>query len=135
MKRDLTSNIVGHESLRPAVYSASTDGQVVDLRGSDSAMVVVTVGAINGTADADDVIILQHSDASGSGFAAVPAAEIQGETVSLPTANTAYQFGYIGGKRYVRVRIQNGGSTNVAAAAMVIKGDLHRRPDGQVVAS
>jgi len=135
MKRDLTSNVLAAESLRPAVYAASTDGQVVDLREADSAVVVVSVGAINGTADDDDIIILQHSDAAASGFVAVPAAEIQGETVAKPDANTAYQFGYIGGKRYVRVRIENGGSTNVAASAMVVAGDLHRRPDGQVVAS
>lgn len=135
MKRDLVSNILAVESLRPAVHSADTNGQVVDLRGADSAMVAITVGAIVGTADADDVIILEHSDADDSGFVAVPAAEIQGETVAEPDANTAYQFGYIGGKRYVRVRIENGGSTSVAASALVVKGHLHVRPDDLSIAS
>jgi hypothetical protein len=135
MKRDLTSNVLAAESLRPAVYSADTNGQVVDLREADSAFVAVSVGAIVGAADDDDVIILEHSDEAATAFTAVPAAEIQGETIAEPDANTAYQFGYIGGKRYVRVRIENGGSTSVAASAMVVAGDLHRRPDGQVVSS
>lgn len=132
--RDLNSCIDAVESLRPAVHTADTNGESVDLRGADSAAIVVTVGAITGTAD-DASIILEESDASGSGFAAVADADILGSEPTALDPNTAHQFGYIGTKRYIRVVFDLGTETNVAASGMVIRGHLHREPEGYNVAS
>lgn len=134
MNRDLTSCIDAAESLRPAVYTADADGQTVDLLGADSAAIVVTVGAITGTAD-DAEIILEESDAAGSGFAAVADVDILGAEPTALEPTTAYQFGYIGNKRYIRVTFALGGETNVAASGMVLRGHLSQEPAGYSTAS
>jgi hypothetical protein len=134
MNRDLTSCIDAAESLRPAVHDADVDGQTVDLLGADSAAIVVTVGAITGTAD-DSAIVLEESDASGSGFTAVADADILGSEPTALEPNTAYQFGYIGNKRYIRVTFAIGGETDVTASGMVLRGHLSQEPAGYSTAS
>jgi hypothetical protein len=126
MNRDLVSNILAGESIRPQVATGAVNGEEVDLRGFDSLAVVVSVGAIVGAAG-DATVTLEESDTSGSGFTAVAAGDIQGAEPVL-VANTAYQFGYIGTKRYVRAVFALGGETSVAVAAMVIAGHPAQAP-------
>jgi len=123
MYRDINANLDANESIRPAVMTADTDGQGVDLRGADSAIVVVTVGAITGAAG-DATVTLEESD-DNSTFTDVADADILGTEPTL-AANTAYQFGYRGTSRYVRATFTVGGETNVAASAMVVRGNLAR---------
>lgn len=132
--RDLTNRLKVTESLRPAVYSDASAGLTVDLQGSDSAMIAVTIGAIVGTAG-DAEIVFTHSEAASSGFVAVPAAQVLGAVPTELEANSFHQFGYSGGKRYLRVGIDEAGETSVAAAAVVITGHLSRQPDGYSVTS
>lgn len=134
MNRDLNSCIDAVESLRPAVHTGDVDGESVDLRGADSAAIVVTVGAITGTND-DSSIILEESDESAANFTAVADADLLGSEPTALEPNTAYQFGYIGTKRYIRVVFDLGTETNVAASGMVIRGHLSREPEGYSVAS
>lgn len=134
INRDGTSCVEVVESLRPAVHT-DTNGQAVDLRGCDSAMIACTTGAIGGTADADTLIKIEESDASGSGYAAVDAGDVIGTQPTTLTANTIYQLAYIGSKRYIRIVIANGGATNVAAAGVVVKGHLDNEPAGYSVSS
>lgn len=127
--RDLTSNVDGEPSLAPAVHTASANGATVDLRGSDSAVVVVHTGAYT---DGSHVITLEESD-DDSTWTDVADADIQGTEPTVDAAGDAdsvFQFGYIGEKRYVRVITTASGTTSGAAyGASVVRGHLHRAPD------
>lgn len=128
MYRDLNSCIDVQESIRPQVASAGVDGETVDLRGADSAVIAVSIGAITGTAGDATVTLEESSD--GTTFTDVADADILGTEPTL-SANTAYQFGYIGEERYVRAVIDIGGETNVAVSATIGRGHLHKAPSDQ----
>lgn len=130
--RDATSNLVNEESIRPQVATAGVNGETVDLRGCDAAMVAVSIGAITGSGG-DATVTLEESD-NGSDWTDVADGDIQGTEPTL-AANTAYQFGYIGNERYVRAVFALGTETNVAVSATVIKKYLHRAPEGYSVES
>lgn len=128
MYRDMNSNLDVNESIRPQVATGAVDGQGVDLRGADSATIGVSIGAITGTAG-DAAVTLEESD-DGTTYTDVADADIIGSEPTALAANTAYQFGYIGEKRYVRATFALGGETNVAVAAMITRGNLHLAPEG-----
>jgi len=124
MYRDLTNTLNVNESIRPAVMTVATDGQGVDLRGADSAIIAVTVGAIVGAAG--DASITLEESADGTTYTDVATADILGTEPTALAANTAYQFGYRGDARYVRATFDPGAETSVAAAAVITRGHLHR---------
>jgi hypothetical protein len=128
MYRDLNSNVDVQESIRPQTADGAVDGETVDLRGADSAIVAVSVGAITGTAG-DATVTLEES-ADGTTWSDVADADILGDEPTL-AANTAYQFGYIGGERYIRATFALGNETDVAVSATVIRGHLHKAPSDQ----
>lgn len=130
--RDATSNLAVAESIRPQVAAAGVNGETVDLRGADAAMIAVSIGAITGSGGDATVTLEESSD--GSTWTDVADADIQGTEPTL-AANTAYQFGYIGTERYVRAVFALGTETNVAVAAAVVKDYLHVAPEGYSVES
>lgn len=132
MNRDLTSCIDVDETIRPQVATAGVNGQTVDLRGSDSVAFAVSIGAITGSAGDATVTIEESSD--DSTWTDVADADILGTEPTL-AADTAYQFGYIGGERYVRAVFGLGAETNVAVSVTAIRGHLANQPDGYSVAS
>lgn len=134
MKRDLVNNIEEAESIRPQVATAGVNGQEVDLRGCDSAAVVVSVGAVTGSGG-DATVTLEESDTSGSGYTAVAAADILGSTATITGANTSYRFGYRGNARYIRAVFALGTETNVAVCAAVVKCHLHLKPEDASISS
>lgn len=127
MYRDINSILDAQQSIRPAVLTANTDGQSVDLRGSDGALVAITIGAVTGSPNATTAVTLEESD-NGSSWTDVADADILGEEPVTFAANTAYQFGYKGTARYIRVTYTKGGETNAAIAAMVVRGYLAIAP-------
>ena len=124
--RDLVSNIGAVQALAPAVYAATTAGAVIDLLGFNSAAIVINTGAIAGSGLY--VVSLDESDASGSGFAAVDAGDIQGTLPASLPADSVIKVGYAGHKRYIRATITKTSGTSVAAGAVVILGDAAQRP-------
>ncbi len=124
MYRDINSNLDVNESVRPSVATGNVNGQGVDLRGADSALVAISIGAIVGAAG-DGAVTLEESDDNVS-FTDVANADILGTEPTGLTANTAYQFGYIGSKRYVRAVLDIGGETSIAGSVTIVRGHLHR---------
>lgn len=129
MQFDITNNLKVEETVRPSVATSNVTGEEVDLRGCDSVMFAATVGAITGAAG-DGAVTLEESDTSGSGYTAVASTDILGTAPTALAANTAYQFGYRGNKRYIRAILDIGGETNIAGSVVAVKGHLHRAPDG-----
>lgn len=106
--------------------TASVNGNAVDVRGYNSALVALNPGTIT---DGTFTPKLQESDQSGSGFTDVDASDLDGAFAAL-ASNTPQTVGYIGSKRYVRVVITASGSpaTGGKFAASIVLGDPQYMP-------
>lgn len=125
--RDLASNIGVVASLVPAVQAATLKGSAVDLRGYDSAALVINTGAIAGAGLFD--IKLQESDTTTDGdFTDVAAANLIGDLPAALAASTVYRQSYVGTKRYIRAVITQQSGTSIAAGAVVVLGHATQRP-------
>jgi hypothetical protein len=125
--RDLASNIGAIASLAPAVYAATTKGTAVALTGFESAALVVNTGAI--VADGDYSVTLQESDTTTDGdFTDVAATDLVGSLPATLEASTVYRQSYIGHKPYVRAVITKASGTSIAAGAVIVLADAHKRP-------
>ena len=117
MARDISNRTVAVATQVPAVVTSDANGTGVDLQGFESAMVVVNTGAegdtLSGSVKFD--FILEDSD-DDSTYTAVTSStsvtegsvdssgifltlDANGETPQIS------QIGYIGGKRYIRCKI------------------------------
>jgi len=132
--RDLASNIAIRAVIAPAVVADNTAavGTVIDRRGFDSLAYVIATGTL-ADADATFAVLLEESDASGSGFTAVADADMIG-TEALASFTYAddgavRKLGYIGHKRYTRLTITpTGNSGSAPLSAVAVLGHASARP-------
>jgi hypothetical protein len=131
--KDLCNQIQVKRVLSPASVADNTAqvGQVIDRLGYESLTYIVATGSI-ADADATFTTLLEESDASGSGYAAVADADMISQLAgSAPETAGTFQFdddnevrkiGYIGNKRYTRLTITpvNNASAAVLAAVAVL---------------
>lgn len=119
--KDLMNNIDVKRVIAPVSVADNTAavGQVVDGRGFDSLTYLIATGSI-ADADATFAVLLEESDASGSGFAAVADADLIGTEAlagfQFDDDNECRKLGYKGSKRYTRLTIT---PANNASAALV----------------
>jgi hypothetical protein len=112
-----------HESsvvptILPIVCNDDTEGTgtAVDLRGYGGATVVFAIGASGDTLSGSVKLApkVQHSDAAGSGFVDVPAAELDGgqptEIDAAAEDEIVVAVGYLGTKRYLRAFVDMTGT-------------------------
>lgn len=133
--KDMHSVIVADQLLAAATYAADNTPVSVDLQGYDSAEIVLQIGAGGITFSGTNKIefVLTHSD-DDSSYSAVTLADMLGVTsvtsgiiksliAAHGTAST-YRFGYVGGKRYLRLLADFSGThgTGTPLGAAVIKG-------------
>ena len=126
--RDIHSHLGPAQSLAPAAYTSDTDGSGVDLRGFDSAMVLIDVGAYT---DGTHTFEVQESD-DDSNYTAVADADLQGTEPVVDGAGAAtqtYKIGYTGDSRYVRVVVTaTGTSSGAVYGGSVIRSHAHQTP-------
>lgn len=121
MKFDLHNRIDVKRAISPVSIADNTAAvsQVLDMRGALAAALVIALGSI-ADADATFTVLMEHSDASGSGFAAVPDADLIGTEAlagfQFDDDNECRKIGYKGSKRYVRATIT---PANNASAALL----------------
>lgn len=127
MKDTYTSN-KAVLALAPSVATAAANGSAIDLKGFDSALVVVNTGAIASAGDFS--FKLQESDTSGSGFTDVAAADLRGAAPATMAENSSYRIGYIGSKRkrYIRLALTKAGGTSIAVGASAVLGHPSMAP-------
>lgn len=124
MEQDLYNRVTVAKTLAPAARTTTAAGTAIDLQGFEAAVAVVEVGAWT---DGTHAFSLQESDTTTDGdFADVADADLQGTeptVASGSTQNTVHKLGYLGDKRYVRVKctITAGPSTGLVAAATIVK--------------
>jgi len=110
VNNDLMNNIDVKRVISPVSVADTTAqvGTVVDGQGFGSVTYLIATGSI-ADADATCTVLLEESDASGSGFAAVADADLLGTEVlagfQFDDDNECRKLGYIGSKRYTRLTI------------------------------
>ena len=117
--RDLKDNIVVSHVLHADITDNTAQvGVVQDHRGSKSHTYVIHAGALV-DADATFTVLLEESDASGSGFTAVADDFMLGlesqASFQFDSDNTVKTLGYIGYKRYTRLTITPANNTGAAS--------------------
>ena len=121
MMFDLMNRIAVKRAISPVSIADNTAAvsQVLDMQGACAAALVIATGSI-ADADATFTVLMEHSDASGSGFTAVPDAELIGTEAlagfQFDDDNECRKIGYKGSKRYVRATIT---PANNASAALL----------------
>ncbi|WP_287994600.1 hypothetical protein [Acidiphilium sp.] len=124
--RDLQSNIGVVAAVAPATLTATNTSAAIDLRGFDSACVVINTGAIGGAGNFTPK--LTESDTSDGTYTDVAAADLVGEFPSALAAASVYKVGYIGNKRFIQTVLTLNSGTNIAASAVVVLGNPDQAP-------
>lgn len=107
------------------LVATDTSSNILDTAKFDSATLLVSVGALTGVDGSNYLTpILQESDSvADTGFAAVDAADIIGGFTKIDATSkdsVIQKAGYIGGKRYVRVKLDYTGTGITAGIVGVI---------------
>lgn len=122
---DLKSHVSPAQSIAPAAYTATTNGADVDLANFDAAVFIVDIGVVTAN---DLVLTFEEADDDGSGspdsYATIAAAKLDGSIPTLLTTNdeTIVTVGYIGGKRWVRAVVTDGGTGDGILSVTVLRG-------------
>jgi len=124
--KDIYSDLGLAQGAVPAVLSATTTDDGIDLQGFNAALVVVATGAI--VSSGDFTTKLQESDTEGSGYTDVAAADLLGEFPASLEASSVVKVGYVGNKRYIRTVTTKNSGTSIAAAIVVVKGHASDAP-------
>ena len=128
--KDLMNVIDVKRAISPVSVSDNTAqvGQVVDRKGYDSATYIIATGSI-ADADATFTVLLEESDASGSGYTAVSDDDLIGTEVlaafQFDDDNECRKLGYKGTKRYTKLTIT---PVNNASAALLSAVCILSRP-------
>ncbi len=130
--KDLMNVIDVKRVISPVSVSDNTAqaGQAVDRKGYDSVTYIIATGSI-ADADATFTVLLEESDASGSGYTAVSDDDLIGTEVlaafQFDDDNECRKLGYKGTKRYVQLSAVQTGTTSVgciSATALLFNPNL-----------
>lgn len=140
--KDIHSNIALALLIEAATLAADNTPVAVDLQGFDAAEIALSigVGGITFTGTNKIEFKLTHSN-DGTNYDAVEAKDVLGEAAvgtggiikALTSAHAAaavYRFGYVGGRRYLKLLADFSGThgTGTPIAANLIKGHPHVAP-------
>ncbi len=139
--KDFHSGVAAVTLLAAAAYNADNTPDAIDLQGFDAAEILLAIGVGGITFSGTNKVEfkLTHSD-DDSTYTAVTTADMLGVTVasggiikSLIAAHAAaatYRFGYVGGKRYLKLLADFSGTHGTATplAAILLKGKPQLAP-------
>lgn len=127
--RDLVHNLFVTPTVHPSSrVNGTSNGVAVDLRGFDSAVIMVAFGSWT---DGTHTPSIQHS-VDGVTYNTCAASDLDGTLTAVNSsagANKAQQIGYIGNRRYIRaVMTVTGATTGAVSQAAVITGTARMQP-------
>lgn len=137
--KDLHNKIEIESILHPIGITATATYTDIDLAGANSAELVIDIGLDAAlTPSASWTFVLKDSP-DGTTYTAVEDADMLGVTGiaaglimtidDTAEDNTLYNFGYVGGKRYLELIVTEAGTALTGAMCiMVIKGNLQDSP-------
>lgn len=141
--RDMHSSVTRAVLIACATYSADNTPPAVDLRGHDAAEILLDIGVGGITFSGTNKIEfkLTHSD-DDSTYAAVTVDDVLGvdsvaaggiikSLVAEHAAGAVYRYGYMGGKRYLKLLADFSGThgTGTPISASVLLGHGHAQPE------
>lgn len=130
--KDLHNNIKVSPAINPAAIitgNGTTTGAIIDTQGFNSLEFAVQSGTITDGSFACTVFDSDAADMTGE--AAAAAADLVGSNPSFAATddNVVKKVGYIGNKRYVRLKaVQAGATTGGFLAAQAIQGNARNSP-------
>lgn len=139
--KDLHSNLKPVVLLPAATYSADNTPAAVDLRGFEGVEIVLSVGVggitFSGTNKVEFVLTHSSDDSTYTavtdddmiGVSSISSGIIKSLTAAH-AAGAVYNYGYIGGKRYLKLLADFSGThgTGTPLGANVVKGYAHSAP-------
>jgi hypothetical protein len=139
--KDMHSDIQAVVAIGAATLNADNTPPAVDLQGFDAAEIVLAIGVGGITFSGTNKIefVLTHSD-DNSTYTNVTAEDVLGVSsvtggiikalVAAHAAAGVYRFGYVGGKRYLKLLADFSGThgTGTPIAATVIRGRPNDAP-------
>jgi hypothetical protein len=96
--------------------------------GAEGALVLVQTGTIT---DGSHAVAVEDSDDGSTGWAAVPAAQLQGTAPTIVAADDdkLFEVGVVASKRYLRVSVvTTGATTGGLFAAAIVLGEFRHLP-------
>jgi len=127
--KDIKNILAVSPSIKPAAaFIATQVGDSVDLKGFASAMAVFAAGVAD-TVTGDETYIPGFEDSSDdSTFAAVVAAEIEGDITTI-LQDTVRKIGYKGNKRYLKATLTIAGTTpSILCSGVIVAGNPEVAP-------
>jgi hypothetical protein len=139
--KDIHSDMTVVSAIGAAVLTADNTPAAIDLQGYNAAEIVLAigVGGITFTGTNKIEFVVTHSD-DDTTYSNVEDKDILGVSgisdgivkplTAAHAAAACYRFGYVGGKRYLKILADFSGThgTGTPIAAMVIKGYGHDNP-------
>jgi len=131
--RDMHNNISILTALAPAAVgtTGAANGRlssVLDRRGFETVEFIYSSGASASVADTITPVILEADTTNGS-FTSVAAADLLGTEAALTlTAAKSGRVGYIGNKRYLKIRLYGVGTATALVGAVAVLGAPSVRP-------
>jgi hypothetical protein len=122
--KDLHNSINVKRVISPVSVADNTAqvGQVVDSKGFGSLEYIIETGSI-ADVDATFAVLLEESDASGSGYTSVADADLLGSEALagfiFSDDNKVFKLGYKGIKRYTRLTITPTGNASAALISAI----------------
>lgn len=142
-KKSMYDDLAVAQVLDPQVYTSDQTSDEIDMQGFESLLLVGNVGITGDTLSSSVKLELevQHSDTSGSGYAACADADIQDAVTGTNTGTfaviddaaedeQAYKCAYVGTKRYVKVVANFTGthSNGIELGVVALKGHAVHKP-------
>lgn len=132
--KDLHNSISAVSVLDPVVVSATATHTDIDLKDFNSAELLIWLGLDAGTglSSSHKLVFTLYDSADGVTYAVVEAKDMLGVTPATGVIltvdavgedNVLYQYGYVGGKRYLQLIATETGTVSCPMAIGVIKGN------------
>lgn len=131
--RDMHNNISILHAITPAAVGTTgiAGGKLsgaLDRRGFESVEFIYSSGASASVADTITPVVYEGDTTNGS-FTSVAAADLVGTEAALTlTAAKSGKVGYVGSKRYLKLRLYGTGTATAVVAAVAVLGNPAIRP-------
>jgi len=124
MRFDLMNRLAMKRAISPVSVADNTAqvSQVLDMQGNLSACLAILTGSL-ADADATFAVLLEESNASGSGYTTVAATDLIGTAAlagfGFADDDKVRKIGYKGSKRYIRATVTPANNASAALIAAV----------------
>lgn len=122
-------------ALNSATVTATGAGVIIDRQGYESVTFLVMTGAVT-TADGSNTLTVSLTASNDAGMAGEEAVTVDNGLIganlvvnATGDANKVGAFGYVGGKRYLRIAVTEVGTASAVLAAVALLGQGLVRPE------